>query len=219
MRVLNTATIVLKMRSKRGGPQLINVLFGDYRRRILSLLLLHPDESFYVREIARLTDVPAGSLHRELKLLSSAGLLQRSVTGNQVRYRIDRACPIQEELAAIFRKTAGLADVLREALAPLARKTRVALIFGSVAQGKETAASDIDVLVVGTPSFASVVEALSPAGKRLRREVNPVVMTKAAFAKKLADGDRFIGRVAREPKIFLLGDAREFGELAANRAA
>ena len=97
-------------------PQLVEVLFGAYRRQILALLLLRADESFHVREIGRLTGVPAGSLHRELKLLSDAGLLLRSVSGNQVRYQVDRACPIQEELAGIFRKTAGLADVLRDAL-------------------------------------------------------------------------------------------------------
>ena len=201
------------------APQLVEVLFGAYRRQILALLLLRPDESFYVREIGRLTGVPAGSLHRELKLLSDAGLLQRSAAGNQVRYQVDRACPIREELAGIFRKTAGLADVLREALAPIAGKIRLAFIFGSVAQGKERAASDVDVLVVGSASFAAVVEALSRASKRLRREVNPVVMTKAAFETKLASRDRFVARVAREPKIFLVGDASEFAELAENRAA
>jgi predicted nucleotidyltransferase len=200
-------------------PQLVEILFGAYRRQILALLLLHPDESFYVREIGRLTGVPAGSLHRELKLLSDAGLLLRSVAGNQVRYQVDRACPIQEELAGIFRKTAGLADVLREALAPIAGKIRVAFIFGSMAQGKERVTSDVDVLVVGSASFAAVVEALSHAGKRLRRSVNPVVMTKAAFEAKLASGDRFVARVAREPKIFLVGDGGEFAEPAENRAA
>ena len=203
----------------RQAPQLVEILFGAYRRQILALLLLRPDESFYVREIGRLTGVPAGSLHRELKLLSDAGLLLRSVTGNQVRYQVDRACPIQEELAGIFRKTAGLADVLREALAPIAGKIRLAFIFGSVAQGKERATSDVDVVVVGSASFAAVVEALSQAGERLRRDVNPVVMTKGAFEAKLTGGDRFVARVAREPKIYLLGDAGEFAELAENRAA
>ena len=154
------------MRSKAtpAAPQLVEILFGAYRRGILALLLLHPDESFYVREIGRLTGVPAGSLHRELKLLRDAGLLIRSVAGNQVRYQVDPACPIRDELAGIFRKTVGLADVLRKALAPIA---------GSLT-------SDVDVLVVGAASFASVVSALSGAGERLRRSVNPVVMTKAA---------------------------------------
>ena len=196
------------------APQLVEVLFGAYRRQILALLLLHPDESFYVREIARLTGVPAGSLHRELKLLGDAGLLQRSVSGNQVRYQVDRDNPIQEELAGIFRKTAGLADVLRNALAPLAGKIRLAFIFGSVAQGRERSTSDVDVLVVGSASFAAVVGALSPAGERLRRAVNPVVMTRAAFESKRAGADRFVARIVREPKIILIGDAGELAEPA-----
>ena len=207
------------MRATQKPLQLVDVLFGAYRRQILGLLLLRPDENFYVREIARLTGVPAGSLHRELKLLTDAGLLRRIPAGNQVRYQVDRDCPIQEELAGILRKTTGLADVLREALAPLAPKIRVALVFGSVAQAKEQATSDIDVLVVGSASFAAVVEAFNGAAQRLKREVNPVVMTKAAFAAKLAERDRFVTRVARERKIFLLGDASEFRELAQDRAA
>jgi len=209
----------MRAKTYRQAPQLVEVLFGAYRRQILALLLLRPDESFYVREIGRLAGVPAGSLHRELKLLSDAGLLRRSAAGNQVRYQVDRTCPIHEELAGIFRKTAGLADVLREALTPIAGKIRVAFIFGSVAQGKERATSDVDVLVVGSAPFAAVVAALSRAGERLRREVNPVVMTQAAFEAKRASRDRFVARVVREPKIVLLGDASEFAEPAEDRAA
>jgi predicted nucleotidyltransferase len=207
------------MRSNPEPLPLVDVLFGAYRRQILGLLLLRPDESFYVREIARLTGVPAGSLHRELKLLTDSGLLRRTVFGNQVRYQVDRMCPIQEELAGILRKTTGLADVLREALSPLATKIRVALVFGSVAQGKERATSDVDVLVVGSASFSAVVEVLNKAAQQLKREVNPVVMTKAVLASKVAERDRFASRLAREPKIFLVGDASELRELAQDRAA
>lgn len=209
------------MRSKRSAshPQLVEILFGAYRRQILGLLLLHPDETFYVREIARLTGVSAGSLHRELKSLTDAGLLVRTSVGNQVRYQADRGCPIFVELAGIFRKTAGLADVLRDALAPLEHKVVLAFIFGSMAQGKERATSDIDLLVVGTAAFADVVEACHKAQKRLGREVNPVVMTRAALRSKYRSGDRFALRIAREPKIFLIGDAGEFGKLAEDRPA
>jgi len=209
------------MRSKKPAPrpQLVEVLFGAYRRQILGLLLLRPDESFYVREIARLTGVPAGSLHRELKLLTDAGLLLRSLSGNQVRYQAERGFPIYGELAGIFRKTAGLADVLREALAPLQAKISLAFVFGSVAQGKEHAGSDIDLLVLGSVSFASVVHACNDCRDRLGREVNPVVMTQSAFHTKIKAGDRFVMRVVREPKIFVIGDAGEFGKLAENRAA
>jgi predicted nucleotidyltransferase len=186
---------------------------------VLALLLLRPDESFYVREIGRLTGVPAGSLHRELKALTEAGLLVRSAAGNQVRYQASRECPIYEELAAIFRKTAGLADVLRNLLSPLADKILLAFIFGSMAQAKAKATSDIDLLVVGAVSFSAVVEACHLGQERLGREVNPVVMSKTAFQTKHREQDRFVSRVLKEPKIFLIGDASELGKLAEDRAA
>lgn len=142
-----------------GNP--LDLLFSAYRRQVLALLLLRPDESLHVREISRLTGVPAGSLHRELRALTEAGFLLREPMGNQVRYRANRACPIYPELAEIFRKTAGLTDLLREALAPLADRIMVAFVFGSMAQGTERATSDVDVFVVGEVSFAEVVAALT----------------------------------------------------------
>ena len=198
-------------------PQLVEVLFGAYRRRILALLLLRADESFYVREIARLTSIPAGSLHRELKLLADAGLLSRTSSGNQIRYQADRSCSIYPELAGIFRKTAGIVDVLREALAPLSSKISLAFVFGSVAEGKEQAGSDIDLLVVGLVPFAAVVEVSNDYRERLGRDVNPVVMTKAAFQTKIRTRDRFVSRVAKEAKLYVMGDVNEFGKLIENR--
>ncbi|MHB1816099.1 MAG: nucleotidyltransferase domain-containing protein [Steroidobacteraceae bacterium] len=215
--VLNYGTIVLNMRTRSVQP--IELLFGAYRRHVLSLLLLRPDESFYVREIGRLTGVPTGPLHRELKALAESGLLARSVSGNQVRYQASRDCPIFPELAGIFRKTAGLADVLRESLSPLGDEVVLAFVFGSVAQGKEKPTSDIDLLVVGSVPFEGVVEASHSARERLGREVNPVVMSRDAFRAKQRGGDRFLSRVLKEPKIFLIGDASELGKLAEDRAA
>jgi predicted nucleotidyltransferase/DNA-binding HxlR family transcriptional regulator len=209
----------MRTRQKQPAPQLVEILFGAYRRQILGLLLLRPDEGFHVREIARMTGVSAGSLHRELKALFDAGLLQRSASGNQVKYQANQDCPIFEELAGIFRKTAGLADVLRELLNPLERKIVLAFVFGSVAQGKARQGSDIDLLVVGSVSFTDVVEVCHEGTQRLGREVNPVVMSKTAFMKKYRDGDRFVARVAKEPKIYLIGDEDEFGKLVEDRTA
>jgi predicted nucleotidyltransferase len=208
------------MRSPRvSSRQLVEVLFGAYRRQILALLLLRPDKSFHVREISRLTGVPTGSLHRELKALTSAGLLVRTTVGNQVRLHANRSCPIYDELAGIFRKTAGLAAVLRELLSPLQDNIRLALVFGSVPQGKARATSDIDLLVLGTVDLAAVVEACHAGTRRLGRDVNPVVMSTTAFQAKHRKGDRFVSRIVKEPKIFVIGDASELGKLTEDRAA
>jgi predicted nucleotidyltransferase len=192
------------------------VLFGAYRRQALGLLLTRPDESFHLREIARLAGVSPGSLHRELRLLAAAGLLLRRTSGNQVRYQANREHPIYGELASIFRKTTGIAEVLRNALTPIRRRVDVAFVFGSVARGAERATSDVDLLVIGTAPFAAVVEAVSAARERLGREINPVVMTAKTFRSK-AGRDRFVDRVLSEPKLFVTGDKDELGKLVKDR--
>jgi predicted nucleotidyltransferase len=86
------------------APNPLDLLFGAYRQRVLGRLLSRPDEAVHVRELARATGVPAGSLHRELKFLADAGLLLRESAGNQVLYRANQASPLFPELESIFRK-------------------------------------------------------------------------------------------------------------------
>ena len=64
---------------------LMDLLFGDYRQRVLAVLLLQPDTSFHLRELARVTGCSAGTLTRELGKLADTDLVLRSVQGNQVR--------------------------------------------------------------------------------------------------------------------------------------
>lgn len=201
------------------STQLAETLFGAYRRRVLAVLLLHPEKSFYVRELSRLANVSAGSLHRELKRLASTGLLIRWSVGNQVHYQVNRDCPGFEELAGFFRKTVGLADVLREALQPLASQVTVAFVYGSVAWGKEQAASDVDVMVIGDVSFPDVVWAMAPMHERLMREINPVVMSRADFRRRFQKNDRFVERIVNEPKIYLTGSDDELAKLVQDRTA
>lgn len=193
------------------GKQFMDLLFGGYRRQVLGLLLLRPDDSLYVRQIARLTGVPPGSLHRELQSLASAGILLREPAGNQVRYRANREHPIHAELAEIFRKTAGLADLLREALSPLGEHITTAFVFGSMAKGTAAASSDVDLCVIGNVSLSQVVGVLAPLHERLGRIVNPVVMTAAEFQSQHASGDRFVSRLVKEPKLYVIGSADDTG--------
>ncbi|MGH7265109.1 MAG: ArsR/SmtB family transcription factor, partial [Candidatus Rokuibacteriota bacterium] len=110
------------------------VLFGATRRRVLGWLLSHPDEAFYLRQIVRQFGAGQGSVQRELALLTRAGLLRRTVQGRQVYFQANRESPIFPELQALFLKTAGVADLLREALAPVTDRVRVAFVFGSAAR-------------------------------------------------------------------------------------
>jgi len=184
---------------------LSSLLFKDYRRRVLGLLLMHPEESFHVREIARLTGTVAGTLHKELTKLEHAGVLTKKMVGNQVRYSANPDCPIIDELTSILRKTSGVVDVLAVALLPLAGKISVAFVFGSMASGKETAGSDVDVLIVGSVGFAEVAKALYDTQDTLRREVNPKVFSKEEWMRMREKNDAFIKEVLGRPRLLILG--------------
>ena len=199
--------------------QPIDFLFSPYRRQVLALLLLRPDERFHVRELERLTGISAGSLHRELKAMSEAGLLIREHQRNQVLYQADRSCSIFEELASIFRKTVGLGSKLTTALEPIADRIDVAFVFGSMASGKQHAKSDLDICVLGEVELLDVVKAIGSLQESLRREINPVVMSAKQFASDLANQERFAERLVAEPKIFVIGDENEFRKLTQNQAA
>ena len=192
---------------------LSSLLFSDYRRRVLGLLLLHPDTTYHVRELARLTGTSAGTLHKELTKLTAGGVLQRQEVGNQVRYSADRNCPIFEELASILRKTSGLVDVLVEALSGVEKSIALAFVFGSVARGEQQSNSDVDVMLVGSLGFADAVQVLHPVQATLQREINPVVYSLDEFRRRAASDDSFVREVLAEPKLFVVGNENDLRKL------
>jgi predicted nucleotidyltransferase len=195
---------------------LSSVLFPEYRRRVLAQMLLRPDEALHGREIARRTGLPAGTITRELTRLAEVGLLLREKRGNQQIYSANTSSPIFVELASILRKTSGLADVLAQALAPVATRLKLAFVFGSVAQGRESSGSDIDLMLIGDMGFREAVELLYPAQATLGRELNPQVYSAAEFAAK-APAEPFLADVLAKPKIFLIGDADDLAKLAGHQ--
>jgi predicted nucleotidyltransferase len=143
--------------------------------KVLSLFLLHPEEEFYQRGVAETTGNALLQVQRALKRIERAGLVTKTKRGNMVYYKADRMHPAFEDLKRVFLKTVALGDVLREALAPLVEKVKLAFIFGSIAQGRETAQSDIDLFLVGELSLRETTKILGPVTSEIGREFNPVV--------------------------------------------
>ncbi len=188
---------------------LSSVLFTEYRSRVLGLLLLHPERSYYLREIARLTATVPGTLKREMDKLLEVGLLTVQKVGNQNHYQANLECPIYVDLANVLRKTSGLSDVLIAALLPLSKKIQSAFVFGSVASGKVNTKSDIDLMFIGEVSYAEVVLLLHPLQEQLGREINPKVYAAKEWSRLVKDNGAFIHDVLSKPKLFIIGDEQQ----------
>ena len=142
----------------------------------------------------------------------AAGLIRRSRQGQHVYFSSDPASPVYGEMRSLLAKTAGVADVLRAALAQLPSKAKilVAFIYGSVAAGRHTSVSDIDLMVIGRVELADLLPALGPIQERLGREVNPTIYR----PEELAAPRSFVRRVLDGPKIMLVGTEDDIAKLA-----
>ena len=193
--------------------KLSKTLFGKTRRAVLSILYSHTDESFYLRQLVRITGIGVGAMQRELKQLTDAGIIRRLQIGRQIFFQANTDCPVFKELRDLIIKTIGVGDVLRSALVPLAERIQLAFIYGSIARGDETRGSDLDILVVGDITFAEVVSVISPLQETLSREINPSVYPLNEFRSKVSAGQHFINTVLEAPKVFVIGDNNEFEKL------
>jgi DNA-binding transcriptional ArsR family regulator len=188
---------------------LASALVGKTRRAVLALLYAHPDESFFLRQVARATGSGQGSVQRELRRLLEAGIIERSGHGRQVYYQANRQCPVFAELQGLMTKTVGLADVLRSALSPVAGKVDVAFVYGSHASGKATGSSDVDLLVVGDVDEMALHKAVGRAEGQLGRSVNYTLLSRHEFARRRKAKGGFLARVLGGPKVPILGSPDE----------
>ncbi len=190
---------------------LSDTLFGRTRGAVLAVLYGHVGESYYLRQLARMTGIALGPVQRELRQLVDAGLVTRRAQGSQTLFAANQSSPVFAEMRGLVAKTVGMHDVLLAALSPLKEKIDLAFVYGSVARSGETEQSDVDLMVVGTAGFAEVVGRVADAQKTLNREINPTVYTAREFTSKLHGN--FLKTVLGGKKLFLIGDENDLREL------
>ena len=195
---------------KQHNAQLMDSLFPKVRQRVLGLLFGYPERDFYTNEIIRLIHMGHGVVQRELEKLSAAGILKFVVVGNQKHYQANDKAPLYDEVLGIVLKTIGLDIVLSQALKLCPKTINIAFIYGSIAKQTDTAASDIDILLIGNDlTYIDVFSILSEAEMQLKRKINPTIYSATEWQKKRQANNHFIKKVLEQPKIFLIGTEDE----------
>ena len=185
-----------------------SAIFSDSQSRVYAWLFGQPGRTYHFSELLRLTGLGSASLQRELRRLAEAGLVQSERVGNLRCFVANAQSPVFEELVALTRKTLGTVPLLRAALEPLQPRLQAAWIYGSVARQADTAASDIDVMLVGNDLLlGEVLDLLVPLEPQLGRKINPSIYTPLEFAQRRAEPDSFVNRVLSQPVLPLIGDA------------
>jgi predicted nucleotidyltransferase len=190
-------------------PGLADALFAKVQQRVLGVLFGNPRRSFYANEVIALARSGTGAVQRELRRLEASGLVTVSRVGNQKHYQANAGSPVFEELRVLVLKTVGLADVLRAALAPMAKDIRAAFVYGSVAKGQDTATSDIDLMVISDRlTHADLFALLEDATVQLGRKVTPTIYSTKELSRRVRQENAFVTRVLAQSKLWLIGDER-----------
>jgi predicted nucleotidyltransferase len=203
-----------KKRSSRGHSPtssggLANALFSKVQQRVLGVLFANPSRTFYAKEIIGLAHSGTGAVQRELERLEAAGIIRASRIGRQKHYQANADAPLFEELRSLTLKSFGLADVVRDALQPLATGIHGAFIYGSIAKGKDTASSDIDLLVISDRlTYSEIYRGLEAASVRLGRKVSPTLYSQTELRDRIKRRNSFVTRVLSQPKLWLIGNER-----------
>jgi len=187
---------------------LAETLFPKARLAVLAELTGAGNTGLHLREIARRAGLNSKTVMRELHALRDAGVLRSNNVGRQVIYRLNPDCPIYEELRAIIRKTVGLANVLKDALAPLSDRIDLAYVYGSHASGEERAESDVDLMIVGEVSLRDISTPLRGAREILRRQINPTLYRAEEYRLASAEENSFVQQVNEGPRIDIIGSDR-----------
>ena len=182
---------------------LAEILSSGIRAELFRLLFTFPDQELHVREIQRRTGFNDRAIRQELAKLTRLDLVEPRRDGNRLYYRARTGHPLYRDIRNLALKTSGLADVLRERLK--ADEVHVAFVFGSVAQGRAKADSDIDLMVIGRLGMRELTRLLRGASETLRREINPHILTPEEYRRRVKAKERFMTTVLAEPKVMIKG--------------
>lgn len=189
---------------------LIGLFASKTLARLLSVFLLHSEESFYQQQLVARAGSSLRPVQVALDRIVASGLVTTRREGRNLFYRANTKHPAFADLRSLFTKTFGIADVVRAALEPVVG-IESAYIYGSVASGEETASSDIDLLVIGDVSRRALSVALSEAEATLDRQVNATLYDRERFERARAEGNHFIANVLGRPTIWVIGDPDGLG--------
>jgi predicted nucleotidyltransferase len=186
------------------APSLLPLFRSEMQLRLLALLLLQPERSWTLHELAEAVHAPQSSVHRELGRAEAAGIVRRNAAARPHLFSAAGDDAFYEPLASLLRRSVGVELQLREALNR--PDVHAAAIYGSWVAGARRPDSDIDVLVVGDADLGLLRKLVRPIGKSAGRSVDLTVLGDDEFRRLLAERSSFTRRVMEAPMTSLVGD-------------
>jgi len=179
---------------------------------LLGLFFTNPEKSFYIQEIGRILDKNPGTFQRTLNNLISEGILTSEFKGNLRFIKVNKNCPIYDELKSIIFKTVGIQGSIKRILKKIGNIS-LAFIYGSYAKSKENISSDVDLFIIGEPDEGNLIKELDDLEEKLKREINYKLYSYSDFKKEVEEKEPFILEILKDKIIILIGDISELQKI------
>ena len=183
-------------------------LRSDARRRLLAYYFTNPAARHHLRDLAERLSADPSNLSKELRRLEREGLFRSEISGRQKYFQLNNQYPLFDEVRGIVGKTIGAASMIRAALKKI-EGIDEAYLYGSFAKNQQDTASDIDVLVIGSPPDEALAQAMRKLGRQLGREINYTVLTPKEFESRRARKDAFLENVWHNKRVSLISPDEE----------
>ena len=179
-------------------------LLSPGMQNVLALVFSEPERGYMLNELLDRAAGGRGNSQRQIERLIAAGVLEEEPRrGRQRSIKANTGFFLYPELRGIAMKSFGLAEPLREALAPFERQIDEAFVFGSVAKTSDTHRSDVDLIVIGRARLMKLTAALAKVEQSLGRPIHLSVYAPDEWAN-LKQANPALAHIAGDAKIVIL---------------
>lgn len=145
----------------------------------------------YLRHLESEFGESTNAIRQELNRFEEAGMLSSDFEGNKKVFRANTRHPLFEEVHNILMKYVGLDKIVDHVIKRLGNVEQVYLT-GEMAQGLDS--SVIDLVLVGTPDKAYLVELIDKAEALINRKIRYLIYSPEDFnqSNSLADAPHLL---------------------------
>ncbi|MDO8518959.1 MAG: nucleotidyltransferase domain-containing protein [Deltaproteobacteria bacterium] len=192
---------------------LYTLLGSRTRADLIAWFVMHPGESFYIRQLADLLHQSPTPVIRELDKLEKMGLVTSERKAHAKYFLVNTASPLFPELQSLVLKTVGAAGLLKQSFRSFSSLVFV-FIHGSFATQEAGPKSDIDLFLIGVMDQTELTKVIKKVEMRVGREIQCSLFDPKEFLKKLKENNDFIRQVVKNPKVMIVGGENEFKRFA-----
>jgi len=179
------------------------------RAKLIKIFFSKPNDSFFVRQLVRITGEEINSVRRELTNLKQIGAVLSQNRSNKLFYWANSKFIFYNELALIGFKSKKFWTEISKYNNKEGGVHKVicskSFVFSSSEQ-EEKSADDVDMVIIGKIRLDKVSRIIAEEEKKIGKEINYMVMTKKEFNLRISGREPFMVDFFLKAPITIMGN-------------